>query len=212
MHCTRILAIRHGETAWNRDNRIQGQLDIELNMTGRWQAERTAEALRGEALGAVYSSDLSRAADTAAAIARAQGLSTQLHAGLRERHFGVCQGSRWSELETTQPELTALWRRRVPDFAPPGGESLLMLRQRVLQALEDVAVAHLGQQIVVVTHGGVLDTLYRLATGVDLQAPRTWQLGNAAINRLLWSPQGLRLVGWSDTLHLDTAPSDEPLS
>ena len=70
MHCTRILAIRHGETAWNRDNRIQGQLDIELNMTGRWQAERTAEALRGEALGAVYSSDLSRAADTAAARAR----------------------------------------------------------------------------------------------------------------------------------------------
>ena len=212
MHCTRILAIRHGETAWNRDNRIQGQLDIELNMTGRWQAERTAEALRGEALGAVYSSDLSRAADTAAAIARAQGLSTQLHPGLRERHFGACQGSRWSELETLQPELTELWRRRVPDFAPPGGESLLMLRQRVLQALEEVATAHLGQQIVVVTHGGVLDTLYRLATGVELQAPRTWQLGNAAINRLLWSPQGLRLVGWSDTLHLDAAPVDEPLS
>jgi len=212
VHCTRILAIRHGETAWNRDNRIQGQLDIELNMTGRWQAERTAEALRGEPLGAVYSSDLLRAADTAAAIARTQGLETQLHLGLRERHFGVCQGSRWSELETTQPDLTELWRRRVPDFAPPGGESLLALRQRVQQALEEVAAAHLGQQIAIVTHGGVLDTLYRLATGVDLQAPRTWQLGNAAINRLLWSPQGLRLVGWADTLHLDAAPVDEPLS
>jgi len=212
VHCTRILAIRHGETAWNRDNRIQGQIDIELNMTGRWQAERTAEALRGEALGAIYSSDLLRAADTAAAIARAQGLGTQLHPGLRERHFGTCQGSTWSALELEQPELTALWRRRVPDFAPPGGESLLALRQRVTLALDDVAAAHLGQQIVIVTHGGVLDTLYRLASGVELQAPRTWQLGNAAINRLLWSPQGLRLVGWADTLHLDAIPSDEPLN
>ena len=62
---------------------------------------------------------------------------------------------------------------------------------------------HLGEQVVMVAHGGVLDVLYRLATRQDIQAPRTWQLSNAAINRLLWTPDGLSQVGWADTQHLD---------
>lgn len=203
MHCTRILAIRHGETAWNKDTRIQGQLDIPLNETGLWQAERTAMALQHEPIAAVYASDLRRAAQTADAIARVQGLVVHHHTGLRERHFGECQGSTWAELETSQPEVTALWRRRVPDFAPPGGESLLALRERVAAAFHELAARHPDEQIAVVAHGGVLDILYRLATGLDLQAPRTWLIANAAINRVLWTPDSLTLVGWADVTHLD---------
>ncbi len=89
MKFTRILAIRHGETTWNQDRRLQGQLDIPLNERGHWQAARTAEALREEPIAAVYSSDLARAHQTARAIATAQGLDVRPHAGLRERHFGV---------------------------------------------------------------------------------------------------------------------------
>jgi len=205
MHATRILAIRHGETDWNQDNRIQGQIDIPLNDTGHWQAARTAQALREEAVDAVYASDLSRASQTAQAIAETLGHRVQHHSGLRERHFGDCQGVRWSELEAQRPEVVAQWRARVPDFAPDGGESLLALQARVQAAFSELAAQHLGQQIVVVAHGGVLDIVYRWAARVDLQAPRTWTLDNAAINRLLWTPQGLHLVGWADTGHLSGA-------
>ena len=205
MQVTRILALRHGETAWNQDNRIQGQLDIPLNDTGRWQAAQAAQALREESVAAVYASDLGRAAQTAQAIADSLGHTVQHHTGLRERHFGDCQGERWQDLETQRPEVVAQWRARVPDFAPPGGESLLVLRRRVQNAFSELAARHLGEQIVVVAHGGVLDIVYRWAAGVDLQAPRTWHLGNAAINRLLWTPDSLHLVGWGDTGHLDGA-------
>jgi 2,3-bisphosphoglycerate-dependent phosphoglycerate mutase len=75
-----------------------------------------------------------------------------------------------------------------------------------------LASRHLGEQIVLVAHGGVMDALYRLATNQSVEAPRSWHLGNAAINRLLWTPQGLSLVGWGDVSHFDEAhgaPRDE---
>lgn len=204
MHCTRILAIRHGETAWNRDTRIQGHIDIPLNEIGHWQARRTAEALVGEDVAAVYASDLSRAHQTASTIAEALGRPVLHHTGLRERCFGVFEGKTWSELEATHPEVAQAWRRRIPEFAPDGGESLLMLRERVEKTFHELARRHLGEQIVVVAHGGVLDILYRAAARVDLQAPRTWVLANAGINRVLWSEEGLSLVGWGDVGHLQT--------
>ncbi len=100
--------------------------------------------------------------------------------------------------------------KRVPDWTPPGGgESLLSLQARILAAVNALAAQHTGQQIVLVAHGGVLDILYRAAARLDLQAARTWQLANTAINRLLWTPQGLSLVGWGDTSHLDALARDE---
>lgn len=212
MDCTRILAIRHGETAWNKDTRIQGQIDIPLNDTGLAQAQRTAEVLRHESLSAVYSSDLARAVQTAQAIAQACQLELQQHIGLRERHFGVCQGFSWAELAEREPQVTDAWRRRVPDFAPPGGESLLDLQARVVGAFDELAARHVGEQIAIVAHGGVLDILYRAATQLDLQAPRSWVLANASINRVLWSPQGMSLVGWGDVAHLDASVRDETTS
>lgn len=211
MHVTRILAIRHGETAWNRDARIQGQLDIPLNDTGRWQAERTAAALADEPIEAVYASDLARARETAAAIAHARGLPLQTHAGLRERHFGAFQGRTWAELEREHSDVVRAWKARVPDFAPPGGESLLDLRARVEGTFAELAARHPGAQIVVVAHGGVLDILYRAATGVDLQAPRAWAMGNAAIHRVLWTADsGFALLSWGDTRHLEEADEAGP--
>ncbi|MCX7662573.1 MAG: histidine phosphatase family protein [Tepidimonas fonticaldi] len=211
MHVTRILAIRHGETAWNRDARIQGQIDIPLNDTGHWQAERTAAALADEPIDALYSSDLSRARQTAEAIARQRGLAVQTHPGLRERHFGAFQGRTWAELEQAHPDVVHAWKARVPDFAPPGGESLLALRARVEAAFAELAARHPGQAIAVVAHGGVLDILYRAAARVDLQAPRAWAMGNAAIHRLLWTADsGFALLSWGDTRHLEEADEAGP--
>jgi len=213
MGSTRIIAIRHGETAWNVDTRIQGQLDIDLNDKGRWQAKRVAQALAEETIHHVYSSDLSRAYATARAIAQHTAEPTaqevQLHIGLRERGFGTFEGQTWANIEANWPEESRRWRQRDPHFAPPGGETPLQVRERVAQTVNAIAAQHLGQQIVLVAHGGVMDILYRLATNQELSAPRTWELGNAAINRLLWTPDALTLVGWSDTRHLDEAALDE---
>ena len=211
MQATRILAIRHGETAWNVDTRIQGHLDIPLNDTGLQQARWLAQALaERDELHAVYASDLSRAHVTAQTIAGAVGLTVNTHLGLRERAFGDFQGRTFAEIEAELPDHAHHWRTRTPEWAPPGsGESLITLRERVLATVDELASRHLGEQIVLVAHGGVMDVLYRAATRLDLQAPRTWQLPNPAVNRLLWTPEGLSLVGWADTTHLEGRSRDE---
>ena len=213
MEATRIIAVRHGETAWNVDARIQGQLDIQLNDTGRWQAQRVGRALAGEALAAVYSSDLGRAHETARCIAEAVRIDVVAHPGLRERRFGMFEGKTFDEIQQAWPDHAQNWRKRIPEWEPPeGGESLVRLRERVTRTVSDLAARHRGEQIAVVAHGGVLDTLYRVATGQEVNSPRTWQLPNGAINRLLWTPEGFTLVGWSDTHHLDHASFDETSS
>ena len=203
MQATRIVAIRHGETAWNVDTRIQGHLDIPLNTTGLWQADQVARALADEPITAIYTSDLQRAHATAQAVARSTGAPLTTHIGLRERSFGHFQGRTFAEIEAELPEDAHRWRKRDPHYAPEGGESLVTLKERIERTVAQLAQQHLGEQVVMVAHGGVLDVLYRLATRQDIQAPRTWQLSNAAINRLLWTPDGLSLVGWADTQHLD---------
>ena len=213
MAATRIIAVRHGETAWNVDTRIQGQLDIGLNNRGLWQAQRVGQALADEAIDHVYSSDLSRAHTTAQAIAQHASMpsarTVRLHRGLRERGFGTFEGQTWAAIAEQWPEESRRWKQRDPHFAPPGGETPTQLLARVSRTVEEIAAQHLGEHIVLVAHGGVMDMLYRLATQQELHAPRTWELGNAAINRLLWTPDALTLVGWADTGHLDENTLDE---
>ena len=206
---TRIIAIRHGETTWNVDTRIQGHLDIPLSANGRWQAERLANALRDEPITAIYASDLSRAWETAQYVGHTQGLRVIKEVALRERDFGDFEGKTFAEIEVLLPEQSLRWRKRDPEFYPAGGESLVALRTRVMEVAERLAALHPGEQIALVGHGGVMDVLYRAATRLNIQAPRTWTLGNAAINRLLWTPEGFTLVGWADTQHLDEDVLDE---
>ena len=211
MISTRIVAIRHGETAWNASTRIQGHTDIPLNDHGHRQAQLLAQALaEAEPIDAVYSSDLQRAHATALAMSQATGAPLHTHVGLRERAFGEFEGRSFDHIEAELPQAAHLWRTRVPDWSPPGGgESLLIMQERVLTTLDELAQQHLGQHIALVAHGGVLDILYRAATQQSLQAPRSWQLGNATINRLLWTPQSLTLVGWGDDAHLQGLVRDE---
>jgi len=205
MDTTRIVAVRHGETDWNASARIQGQRDIPLNAKGRWQAVREAHSLlsAGEPLAAVYSSDLLRAHATAQAIAAAHGMEVVEDVRLRERSFGEYEGQTFDELEQRWPQETARWRARDAAWAPPGGETLQMLGERVRAGTNALARRHPGEQIVLVAHGGVLDMLYRIATRQGVEAQRSWALGNASINRLLWTPEGMSVVGWSDTRHLE---------
>jgi len=209
MEPTRLIAVRHGETAWNVDTRIQGQLDIELNTRGQWQARRLGEALADDPISAIYSSDLARAWQTAQEIARHGPLQVVAEPRLRERSFGLFEGRTFHDIQSELPDQAQRWRQRDPEFAPAGGESLLVFRERVTHIVEELASRHAGELVVLVAHGGVMDVLYRAATRQELQAPRTWQLNNASINRMLWTPQGLTLVGWADEAHLDDSALDE---
>lgn len=207
---TRILAIRHGETAWNVGNRIQGQLDVPLNDTGRWQARRLGAALADEAIDVIYTSDLVRARETAQALAGGAGARRLVpDTGLRERHFGIFEGKSWAEIEEHWPLESERWRRRDPAFGPEGGETLTQFYERAVAAATRLARAHPGQTVALVAHGGVMDCLYRAATRAGLQASRTWLLGNAAINRLLFTPAGFTMVGWHDVGHLEGSVHDE---
>lgn len=210
MKSTRIIAIRHGETDWNVQTRIQGHIDIELNSNGVWQASRLPLGLAHEEIAHVYTSDLSRAKVTAASFAGPLGLPLEEEPQLRERHFGIFEGITWQALEELHPEQARAWKSRDPHWTPEQGESLEMLRQRIVKVVNRLASKHLGEQIAIVTHGGVLDVLYRLATHQFDQSPRTWSLGNTFINRLLWSDEGLHLVGWGDNAHLEKAQHAEP--
>ena len=209
MEVTRLIAIRHGETAWNVDTRIQGQLDIALNAKGLWQAQRVGQALADEPIAAIYASDLARAWQTGIEIAKPHGVTMTAEPELRERAFGHFEGMSFAEIDASLPDEARLWRRRDPDFSPGSGESLIVFRDRVVAATHRLAGQHAGELIVLVAHGGVMDILYRAATHQTLQAPRTWELANAAVNRLLWTPEGFNLVGWADTTHLDAKLLDD---
>jgi probable phosphoglycerate mutase len=206
---TRIVAVRHGETVWNAEMRMQGQLDTALSERGRRQAARTADALADEGIDAIVSSDLARAFDTAAAIAGVVGLPVAADPGLRERSFGAFQGYTYAEIDARWPVEAGRWRRHDPTFAPDGGESLVAFNARALAVVTAIAEGARGRSVLVVTHGGVLDCLYRAAAGLGLDAPRSWQLGNAAINRLLFTGERFTLVGWSDTAHLEGGTLDD---
>ena len=207
---TRIVAVRHGETVWNAEMRMQGQLDTMLSARGRWQAGQVAAALAAEGLDAIVASDLARAFDTASSIGEAAGVDVAIDVGLRERSFGVFEGYTYAEIDARWPDESARWRRHEPDFGPEEGETFRDFSARSVAAATRIAARHAGQSIAIVTHGGVLDCLYRAACNIPLDAPRSWALGNASINRLLYTPRGFTLVGWGDTAHLDgAAPLDD---
>jgi 2,3-bisphosphoglycerate-dependent phosphoglycerate mutase len=209
MQATRLVVIRHGETAWNAEGRLQGHRDIPLNALGLRQAAALAAALADEGLVAVVASDLQRAWQTGAALADGLGLPLLPAPGLRERCFGMLEGCTHAEIEARWPEQARRWRQREPAFAPAGGESLVDFQARCLATVDRLAALYAGQTIALVCHGGVLDGLYRAATHVALDRPRSWPLGNASINRLLHTPQGLALVGWNDSAHLDGLAADD---
>lgn len=201
---TQLLLIRHGETAWNAEHRIQGQLDIPLSPQGMLQAAQLADCLAEEPISAIYSSELSRAWLTAAPLGARLGLEVIAESRLRERSFGIFEGLTLDEIAERHPDEFREWRARHLAWRPRGGESGQQLIDRVLGAISDLTATHAGQSIVLVSHGGVLDVVYRAARDLEWHAPREHQMLNAAVNRLTatGSPLLLAIDRWSDIAHL----------
>lgn len=207
---TRFCIIRHGETDWNLERRIQGQLDIPLNNTGSEQARLVANHLAEyPPFDFLYVSDLTRTRQTAEPIAAVMGLAPHITPSLRERHYGELQGLTYPEMAAQHPVDHAQLKARVPEYIPPGGESLQHLAARIQDFFCTLAELHRGTNILIVTHGGVLDIAYRLACAQPLALRREFSMPNAALNWIAHGGSaGWLLERWGDIGHLNK-PLDE---
>jgi probable phosphoglycerate mutase len=199
---TRIILVRHGQTAWNDGARFQGHLDSPLTARGEAQAAALAARVREEEPVAIYSSDLGRAARTAAIIAERIGRNVQHDARLRERCLGIFQGLCREEIHRRYPEEAARYYSRDPDYAVPGGESARERFQIGLGCLMEIAHRHPAETVLVVTHGGLVAGMFRHCAGVPFQSPRRFSIENAAFNLLSFrAPEGWMIETWGDTRH-----------
>lgn len=208
-----LILIRHGVTAWNLEKRFQGQIDTPLTDLGHEQAERTADALSGEPVSCIYSSDLVRAQQTALPIADNLGLPLLAEPSLRERNFGAFEGKTHTEIQANHPVDFVRWQARDLNYQFGGtGETLAGFAKRVEYALNSIVKRSLSQTsgalkaIVVVTHGGVLNVVYSLAMQEPLDLVKDEAnrppIENASINRIAWSDGQLRMIRWGDVDHL----------
>ena len=199
---TRLIVIRHGETEWNRERRMQGTTDTRLSDLGRTQAQALGRRLAEREFAALYSSDLSRAVDTARAIAEWTGRALVTDPRLQERRFGIFEGLLAAEIRERYPDEHARFASRDPHYVVPGGESASDFTQRCLGCLAEIAGRHVGDEVVVVTHGLVLDSLYRAALGLAHGEPRPVPLINASVNLFGYGASAWRMELWGDVSHL----------
>jgi 2,3-bisphosphoglycerate-dependent phosphoglycerate mutase len=216
---TDFLLIRHGETAWNRELRFQGQLDVPLNDMGFEQAQRLktrmAQALtqwqaQGRVPSRLISSDLLRAQQTAQPVAEVLGQTCMLNSGLREQCFGMFEGLRSPDIQAQHPDAWLRWLAFDADVAVEGAESTRAFHGRVIATLQDLAQQYADEYVVVVTHGGVLDMVWRHAQALSLHGPRVCDIPNAGLNQVAWRDGGLHIQVWADAAHLADLP-DQPV-
>ena len=208
---TELILLRHGETEWNRELRFQGQVDVPLNATGHAQAQRLAQRLAGEPIDHLVSSDLSRARQTADPFARqvqaSRGIGLDVDAALREQAFGRIDGMRVEDIKRDHADVWAGWTQFQSDYGVPDGESTRQFHTRVMAALWQLVASHPGRTLAVVTHGGVLDMVFRTARGLGLEGPRQSAIPNAGISRVRMQDGVVELLQWADTAHLEGMPA-----
>ncbi len=203
---TELLLIRHGETDFNRERRFQGQVDVPLNPFGLRQAERLAAQLAREGIDALHCSDLLRTRQTAGPAAAALALPALADARLREQHFGILEGLTFDEVQARHAEPFERWARFDARYAlPGGGESTHDFHRRAVEAIRDIAARHAGGRVAVVTHGGVLDMVWRAVHGLPLDGPRACLIPNAGLSRLRVVAERLEIVGWGEDIPVGAA-------
>ena len=207
---TRLCIVRHGETAWNAEHRVQGQLDIPLNEIGLRQAQAVGMVLKEERFDAIYSSDLVRARQTADPISNFLSMKILLEKDLRERHYGIFERLTYAEAKVRYPEDYARFDARDPEYAFRSGESLKDFSARSIAVISRIVNQHKDESILVFTHGGILDKLYRFITGLALSAERDFGIPNAGLNRIEVTPSGWQIRTWADVAHLERALDDLP--
>jgi probable phosphoglycerate mutase len=203
---TELILVRHGETDWNRELRFQGHVDVGLNAIGLEQARRLASRLAAEPAHRVYASDLLRARQTAQPVAQQLRMKSVAVPALREQSFGIVDGMRVDDIKAQHPQAWEGWLQFREDYCMPGGETTREFHARVMDAVKRLAADHRGETLVVVTHGGVLDMIYRSARSLGLAGPRQSDIPNAGVSRVRVLETRIEIVSWADTAHLADLP------
>lgn len=202
MDRAQVIIVRHGQTEWNIKGIRQGNLDSALTEKGIVQAKALAQRLAREKFTTLYSSDLGRALQTAKEVSSVTGHEIITDARLRERHLGIFQGLSGEEIKQKHPEEYKLHRTLGPDYVIPGGESVEQQVARNIGYLNEIGQKHLGETIVVVTHGGVLSGLFRHTFSIPFNAPRRFEFTNAGLNIFAYEEGNWYLLTWGDVSHL----------
>lgn len=201
----RLLLVRHCQSTWNSQGRIQGQQDPPLSTEGKAQARAIGERLRGESLGALYCSDLARSYDTACAIGACQDLVAIRDRDLRERGYGAWEGQPLADLMAN----TADWEqhRNNPQWAPQGAENGPALYRRTQAALRRIVHRHEGETVAVVMHGGGLRMYFCHLFGLSLE--HYWQVNvaHASLSIVDWHDAMPTLILWNDSHHVTAIPA-----
>jgi probable phosphoglycerate mutase len=210
MTITRFCLVRHGETDWNAASRLQGHTNIDLNTRGLAQADQMAHALKKINLqfDVLYTSDLLRAAKTAQAIETLFNTSAISNAELRERHLGALQGLTTDEALILEPDLWKSHLSRNIHENLREGESIQQFSDRIKIALEKIRADHFGKTILLVSHGGALDMMYRIASNQALDAKKAVAVPNASLNWISHDGIAWKVDSWADTSHLDSLALD----
>jgi broad specificity phosphatase PhoE len=210
MDMTTVYLVRHGQTAWNREEVFRGRADIPLNEIGRKEALLTGQYLRGVRVDSVYSSPLSRAVETARAIGRPQGKEVVISDGLIDIDFGRWQGVPHDVVRERYGELYRQWKDTPHLVRFPGGESLEDVRERALRVIQEVVTNHTDETLVMVSHRVVNKTMLCGLLGLD--NAHFWQISQdtGSINILEFG-EGFTLRRLNDTSHLTTIEGDRIL-
>jgi broad specificity phosphatase PhoE len=200
----RLILVRHGETDSNKANLALGRDDVELNESGRWQAQRVADALQSQPIAAAYSSPLRRALDTARAIAERHHLAVEVDQGLIEMDIGEMEGLTFQQVRERYPQFLQLWLGGRAAYEPmPGGERLVDVQDRAWQALDRICGSWTQETVVVVTHNFVLLAILCRVLGLDLADFRRLRHSVAAVSVLQVQNGQMTVLGLNDTCHLE---------
>ena len=208
MKATRILLIRHGETAWNREKVFRGLHDIPLNDNGRRQARLVGDALKSVAIHGAYTSPLSRAVETATIVLESHGIEATPHEGLIDFDYGDWTGKTEVEVANAWPQEHAAWISRPDTARVPGGNSLQEVFGRAFRAMEEIACGHDGQTVALFAHRVVNKLLILGALGLGLDRFPFIRQENCSINEFVRTANGYVIERINDTAHVRCAGAD----
>ena len=188
---TEIILIRHGETEWNSQKRMQGHSNSDLSSVGQAQIQALGQWMKNVPFDLIYSSDSLRAKQTAEAITQFSGHELKIDLRLREKNLGVFEGLTSEEARERHPEVFRLFKTAGSKYVIDEGESTQQLQDRALEIVNEIRIKHPEERVLLVTHGGFIRVVMKHSLGLSLETPTRFLIRNTGVFRLVWEDKWL---------------------